>query len=150
MITPPESSVAAPMKKRGRPPKGKEIPQAVQQATPMKSAPDCDKENVPISILNPTPSQKSSIPKTISQDSPGKTNAAKESPPLPKPQPLQPSKGTPQAANRLKQPFKLALSEKENTPTSSQRTPSTGRLYGGTPQSVDRLSKPFRCPGSAT
>ncbi|RDW73798.1 hypothetical protein BP5796_07240 [Coleophoma crateriformis] len=57
------------------------------------------------------------------------------------------------SANRLKQPFKISLSDdKENSPTSLS-TPSqksSQRLYGGTPQSVDRLIRPFKCPGSAT
>ena len=62
--------------------------------------------------------------------------------------------GTPKTIDRLKQPFRISLSDdKENTPlsrpSSSQRTQSSQRLYGGTPQSADRLVKPFRCPGSA-
>ncbi|RDW67968.1 hypothetical protein BP6252_09364 [Coleophoma cylindrospora] len=57
------------------------------------------------------------------------------------------------SANRLKQPFKISLSDdKENSPTplSTQSQKSSQRLYGGTPQSVDRLIRPFKCPGSAT
>jgi DNA repair and recombination RAD54-like protein len=148
MITPPESSVAPPPKKRGRPPK--ESPRAVIPAKqPIDSTPEDDKENVQISIL--TPSQKSSDHEVInqSQELLKKSSSHKENSPLSKPQPLQPLKGTPQTINRLKQPFKLALNDKENTP-SYQRPPTTQRLYGGTPQSVDKLARPFRCPGSAT
>lgn len=157
MITLPESVALAPsVKKRGRP--SKKVPEAVDRPKqPAKSTADDDKENVPVTI--PTPSQKSS--KSIVSDPAMERHkvlsscTGKENAPLPIPQPLQPSKGTPQTANRLKQPFKLALSDNKshtpllNTP-SLQRPPSTARLYGGTPQSVDRLIKPFRCPGSAT
>jgi DNA repair and recombination RAD54-like protein len=61
--------------------------------------------------------------------------------------------GTPQAIDRLKQPFKITLSDdKENTPVSSRpnASQSSQRLYGGTRESLDRLIKPFKCPGSAT
>jgi DNA repair and recombination RAD54-like protein len=63
--------------------------------------------------------------------------------------------GTPKTVDRLKQPFRITLSDdKENTPLSrpsySQRPQSSQRLYGSTPQSADRLIKPFKCPGSAT
>jgi len=56
---------------------------------------------------------------------------------------------TPQSLDKLKQPFKISLSDdKENIPTPSQRVAQ--RLYGGTPQSANQLAKPFKCPGSAT
>ena len=61
--------------------------------------------------------------------------------------------GIPQTIDRLKQPFKITLSDdKENTPLSTRApaSQSSQRLYGSTPQSVDRLIKPFKCPGSAT
>ncbi len=59
---------------------------------------------------------------------------------------------TPKNLERLKQPFRLMLSDdKENqTPSPSARLAPSQRLYGGTPKSVDRLIKPFKCPGSAT
>jgi len=59
---------------------------------------------------------------------------------------------TPKTADRLKQPFRITLSDdKENqTPTTSARPHPSQRLYGGTPNSADRLIKPFKCPGSAT
>src|ERR1700710_38630 len=121
MVTPQENLVQVPAKKRGRPSKG--TPQAVPRPKqPIKSTPEDDKENAP--ILDPTSPQRSPDPKVIDQSQEllkNKLIADKENTPLSKPQPLGPSKGTPQAVNRLKQPFKLALSDnKANTPLSKQ------------------------------
>lgn len=64
---------------------------------------------------------------------------------------LGPKLGTPQPTDKLKKPFRITLSDdKENTPTSSSRLPSSQFTRQYTPQSVDKLNRPFKCPGSAT
>ncbi|KAH8819645.1 P-loop containing nucleoside triphosphate hydrolase protein [Xylogone sp. PMI_703] len=59
------------------------------------------------------------------------------------------STDTPKAADRLKQPFKITISDdKENRPIVGKHIGT--RLHGVAPQSSERLIKPFKCPGSAT